>query len=468
MDLFTPVVPQEYQHPNFRHITKPGYYESASKVLNNWANGFVDRDGKFVKEFQTIGFNSSFWELYLFACFKELNCTFDQSHPSPDFVLTSPYGEFTAEATTANNPDKYRPEWDKAILEEPEMDYILRLSTLRLLQAVTTKAKKFKDSYSKLSHVQNKPFVICVSPFEQPFFFRQGSLGIVSVLYSYNQILTVPGPQEGELFIVGESRKYEVQKKPGTELPLGLFTNEYYREEMADVSAIIFSCEATTSKVRALATEGKDSLKFFGFRASRSEIQNEIKGFVMEGVDYQETLLDGCHVLFNPFAKHPLNPKIFEGREIAIHNYEPQTDRYQVIIPNGFLYGRRCMSVTLFETEEALNEYQSSMISTKTYDDLPLEIWPEDELMYRVGKLELLSENYMGHYRGWTILVSLHSIDKDWSALAVNTLCYSCAKFIEVKRDGNIASIMLGEWLLTKDEVYTAIKCKIDEISEQT
>jgi hypothetical protein len=181
MDLFTPVVSQERQHPNFCHIIKPGYYELASKVLNNWAKDFEDRDGKFVTEFQTT-FNSSFWELYLFACFKELNCTFDQSHPSPDFVLTSPYGEFTAEATTANHPEHYRPEWDKAMIDEPEMDYILRLSTIRLLQAVLQKSDKFKKSYSKLAHVQNKPFVICVSPFDQPFFFRQSHLAIVRVL----------------------------------------------------------------------------------------------------------------------------------------------------------------------------------------------------------------------------------------------------------------------------------------------
>lgn len=39
--------------------------------------GFEDRDGKFVKEFQTT-FNSSFWELYLFACLRDgLSCKVD-------------------------------------------------------------------------------------------------------------------------------------------------------------------------------------------------------------------------------------------------------------------------------------------------------------------------------------------------------------------------------------------------------
>lgn len=46
------------------------------EVLSGWASGFRDRDGKFVKEFQTT-YNSSFWELYLFAAFKDLGCTAD-------------------------------------------------------------------------------------------------------------------------------------------------------------------------------------------------------------------------------------------------------------------------------------------------------------------------------------------------------------------------------------------------------
>jgi len=463
MDLFTPVVSQELQHPNFRFITKPGFFDPESEVLKNWADGFVDRDGKFVMEFQTT-FNSSFWELYLFAFFKELNCKANLSYSSPDFVLTSPYGEFIAEATTANHPKDYRPEWDNEQVrpEEADMDDILRLSTLRLLQAVTDKFKKFNKSYSKLTHVQNKPFVICVSPFEQPFFYLQDCLAIIRVLYAYDQPLIISGDQEGELFVVGESRKYQVQKRPNSEIDLGLFTNE----NMADVSAVIFNNRATICKVRALAGKGKYPVIFYGSRAIETETETGVERFMAERPNYQETLLDGCHVLFNPFAKYPLDRKLFEGKEIAIHNYDPQTQTYQLRIPNGFLYQRACMSIS-GETEEAFNNYQAATRSKKNYEELPPEIWSDDKL-YEVGKNGLFSENYLGHYRGWTILVSLDSIDQDWSALAVNTLCYSHPNFREAYGDDSIASILLGEWLATKQEAYTAIKYKIDEIFEQT
>jgi hypothetical protein len=70
MDLFTHVVPPEALHPNFRRLADK--HSGADRaVLSQWADGFKDRDGKFVREFQAT-FNSGFWELYIFACCKEL------------------------------------------------------------------------------------------------------------------------------------------------------------------------------------------------------------------------------------------------------------------------------------------------------------------------------------------------------------------------------------------------------------
>jgi hypothetical protein len=61
MDLFTPIVGEAEQNPNFRTISKQSNQFNLD-VVNGWASGFQDRDGKFVKEFQTT-FDSSFWEL---------------------------------------------------------------------------------------------------------------------------------------------------------------------------------------------------------------------------------------------------------------------------------------------------------------------------------------------------------------------------------------------------------------------
>lgn len=74
------------QHPNFRAICaqQNGYN---GDVLNEWARGFKDRDGKFVYEFQRT-FDTCFWELYVFAVLKQYRLTVDFSRPAPDFLVT--------------------------------------------------------------------------------------------------------------------------------------------------------------------------------------------------------------------------------------------------------------------------------------------------------------------------------------------------------------------------------------------
>src|SRR6266576_6551759 len=106
MDLFTPCVPADRLHPNFKHVA----FEAAAEdraVLNAWARGFVDRDGKFVEEFQTT-FNSSFWELYLFAVLKKYGMQVDFSKARPDFCI--PSLSLNIEATIASSAQGSEPE----------------------------------------------------------------------------------------------------------------------------------------------------------------------------------------------------------------------------------------------------------------------------------------------------------------------------------------------------------------------
>ena len=63
-----------------------GDYARERDVFARWAQGFEDRYGKFVKEFQ-LSFESCLWELYLHASLKELSLPVDFSHHAPDFVI---------------------------------------------------------------------------------------------------------------------------------------------------------------------------------------------------------------------------------------------------------------------------------------------------------------------------------------------------------------------------------------------
>lgn len=114
MDLFKPVVNEQDFHPHFKSILIESRKAECEELMK-WAEGFLDRDGKFIKEFQTT-FNSSFWEIYLYAICKEYQLEIDWSYRTPDFVVNSCYGQFIIEATTANAASGKPNEWDRFLL----------------------------------------------------------------------------------------------------------------------------------------------------------------------------------------------------------------------------------------------------------------------------------------------------------------------------------------------------------------
>ena len=325
MDLFTPVVPPERQHPNFRFLTSIELSGPERAVLQDWATGFQDRDGKFVKEFQTT-YNSSFWELYLFAAFKELGCSVDFRYSSPDFVVDSPVGEFVAEATIASHPDGYTPEWERHIdinaVFDVNREELLTVATIRLANAITSKHRKYTNSYAKLPHVQGKPFVICLAPFEQPFFFLQNDLAIRRVLYAFDRHLYQDDRATGTRIVFGATTTESVGKDNGASVPMGLFT----RPGMEEVSAVLFSNTATYTKVRALAGEGPYPVLFFAARYNADDLEPRM--IELPRPQYSETVLDGLHLCLNPFATHPIDPSLFAERGSSLHTFDSSAEEH--------------------------------------------------------------------------------------------------------------------------------------------
>jgi hypothetical protein len=305
MDLFAPIVPTDKFHPNFANcIAKPNPHDRA--VIAKWADGFIDRDGKFVEEFQK-SFNSCFWELYLHAVLKEAGCRIDFSHNAPDFVVTDPL-PFVVEATVALNAKDTLPEWTPLDLKlrPRDLNEFNRSAMVRLLNSISEKNRKYEKSYRNLPHVMGKPFVLALTPFDQPFFYLEVQRAIEAVLYGYyvdeQEYLDDPSKFAS---VKGQAMK-AVRKNSTVELPLGIFNDSSH----AHISAVLFNSSATWGKVRAL---GEDPNPLMYFSAVRCNPTNgDIFVFRGPKADYHETLCDGLKVYHNPNANHRLDWRVFQ------------------------------------------------------------------------------------------------------------------------------------------------------------
>lgn len=336
MDLFTLQIEKEKLHPNFKSVVEndipSGYIsigmnlEKDRNTLQSWCTGFPDRDNKLVKEFQTT-FNTSFWEIYLYKLFTDYNFTFCWNHISPDFSLTAKGIDFIVEATTANKANDEKPnEWEK---QEPlanplnhaayeyyqqNMNEANRYSMIRLSNGILSKYKKYIDNYSKLEHVKNKPFIIAIAPFEQPFFYYQYSRPIIALLYDIYVDEEIHNKNCEKYPFPPTIYLNHIEKDNGAEIPLGFFNND----SMQEISAIIFSCNALWSKL----TDRKRNLIFLTKQGLMMERTNEL-------------IEDGLFIFHNPYAKNPLDNSIFRKNRVCqvyLNKYTKSINEEHVIL----------------------------------------------------------------------------------------------------------------------------------------
>lgn len=326
MNLFELQVGEEKLHVNFSRTLGVSQKADRDELLQ-WCDGFPDRDRKLVKEFQ-MTFNSSFWEIYLYALFQEIDLEIDLEmdwiHPTPDFIVNFNSKNIVIEATTASAAKGKVPEWEKDIADDhPTRFREMNIeSIIRLSNSILTKHRKYKDSYSKLEHVENLPFVIAVAPFEQPYFNNQYDTPIMALLYDYyvDEDAYNDAPQ---LYPNGPPgiKLGSVEKDNGTEIELGFFTDDSF----SDVSAILLSTTATWGKVEAMS--GNIDLERFINTVWWSKEQEALELRSSTTSEHKENIRDGLLVFHNPYAKLPIESDMFQHEGVVQVFVDPLTRR---------------------------------------------------------------------------------------------------------------------------------------------
>ena len=454
LDIFKPIVPEDKQHINFKNFMLE-QYKYARDVVAGWTEGFVDRDNKIVQEFQTT-FNSSFWEFYLNAALKNLGFNIDYSHGRPDFLIEKEGVRLALEATIASHPDGGKPEWDKLQISDYDQSswfQIIHLSTIRIANAIYIKHKKFVEEYSELGHVKGLPFIICVAPFEQPFFYAQADNAIRRVLYKYSAPLYITSDQTGEIIVVGEELVDSVVKHNKVDIELGFFTND----GMKEVSAIIFSNTATATKAKALMSSKHERTVFNAICYQRGA-WDEPYHIVESGGDYIETILDGLHVFLNPYASVPFDPNLFYSDEISLHDYDIDSNMLLEFVNDGFLLSRMCFSG---HEKGAIDPKNMQLVEVR-YKDYSFK-WEECKLYALNATVGHGINNHIAHYKGWTVVVFQGSIDNDWSAFAKYKEVFTIQDFMLLDPNRGVAMKSLSDFYQTKEEAFFAIQKAIDE-----
>ena len=333
LDLFAVKVSQDKLNPSFWFLSNQPGYGSAKELLISLLSDFNDQDGNFVKDFQSTGFDSRMWEIYLTYFFKEND--FVINHPSnrPDFCLEKYGFELFVEAVTVGR-NKENP---RKLLIEHESDETIRKHNytneemaLRFGSSLYSKKQK---NYPQLEHVKGKPFAIAIADFYEEFSMQASYNAILEYLYGYSYSHYFEA--DGELHVVPKDVK--PYKKGNVEIESGFFNQEGNEE----ISGIFFSNSGTISKfLRVGSSSGygeKDTIiEQFGVKYHHDP--NATKpDYFRRTFSYwkgSEAWSEGMNLYHNPNANYPIPVELFP--EIAHHNFVE--GKFQSILPDFYPY----------------------------------------------------------------------------------------------------------------------------------
>jgi hypothetical protein len=307
--IFDTKIPNEKQNPYFVRLNNDDSYIPAKTIINNIMPYFIDIDGNFIEQFQTTGFDSRIWELYLFSYFVEDSFVIDRRFNRPDFIL-SKYGEDVAvEAVIVgrkNNPPKYvhldtKEYLEKLLLAKESSDEM----AIRFGSSLYGKVKK---KYWDLDHLRGIPFVIAIADFHDDFSMTWSHNSLLKYLYGYEHDYHYD--KDGMLIISPKKIENHIGSKI---IPSGFFN----QPDVENISGILFSSSGTISKFSRMAIQagfGVKDIKTYrwGFSHNNDPYASKPKKFFYEVTEEsKETWAEGLDFYHNPNAKIPLNPDIF-------------------------------------------------------------------------------------------------------------------------------------------------------------
>ena len=239
-DLFEPIVDEGKLNPAFQYMRMSPASEPARLMANEIFQDFPDTDGNFVEQFQTTGFDSRIFELYLYAYLSRSSYSVNREHEQPDFIVTKGGVAIAIEATTVN------PTQTKDTIDTRK---IVDLTTEELREKVENELpirfggplfSKLNKEYWQLEQCRGIPIVFAIEAFQEEgsLYFSDSSLG----QYLYGLRHYPDWTEDGHLIV--RSTEIRDHKWGAKVIP----SNFFGQPNAEHISAVIFSNSGTYTK----------------------------------------------------------------------------------------------------------------------------------------------------------------------------------------------------------------------------
>lgn len=321
VDFFAKTPSKSSLHPTFLQLRDTAGWQAARSLISLQMRWYENQDGNFVEQFQTTGFDTRIWELYLFASFIEAGYRVEQPNPAPDFKLSGPMGRLQVEATTVNPTiidGKATPSQRPSSRDEID-NYMANYLPIRYAGPLVAKLQK---AYWDKPGWEEIPFAIAIQDFHDTMSMTFSGDALVRYLYGVGDAMPDGRPTRISTHTWGT-------KEIGSNF-FGLPGSE-------QVAAVIFNASGTLPKFNRIGIGAALGVPGVHVRHRGTEYdvaEHDWKPFEREvTIGYGETWMDGMVVYHNPNALNPLGDDSLPG---AAH-FRWLGDDMEGLIPNGHL-----------------------------------------------------------------------------------------------------------------------------------
>jgi len=316
VDLFAPIVPTEKQHPYFIRLIRDPGFSSAKAIINEIMLHFIDVDGNFVEQFQSTGFDSRLWELYLNLYLSEEQFFVNREHNAPEFIVEKSGKKIAIEAVIVGRKDDNPPKYFRYSGQVGTSDNDSEGLDAMAIKFGSPLYTKLNKRYWELSHVSGIPLIFAIADFHDDQSMLWGSTALINYLYGVKEDFHYDS--NNHLVIIPS--KIDVHTAGGKEIPSGYF----FQPDAEYVSAVLFSASGTISKFNRMGRQagfGDPNVAMIreGMCYDHDPDSSLPKVFRYEvDKNSSETWGEGLSMFHNPNALYPVPEELFPS--IAHHH----------------------------------------------------------------------------------------------------------------------------------------------------
>ncbi len=309
--LFDPIVETGKLHPSFEKVrnSPPGHPGRA--MMEDLFADFSDVDGNFLEQFQTTGFDTRCFELYVYAVLSREGFSLDRSKPNPDFLVEKGGTHAAIEVTTVNPSTRGAMATPPPNLESmsfaDRVQYEQNELAIRFGSPLFSKLQK---RYWELDHCKDKPLILFVQAFHSADALVFSDSALTSYLFGLKQ--SGSWSQDGELTV--STASVEKHAVPDKSIP----SNFFQLPDAEHVSAVVFSNSGSLAKFDRMGFQHGYGVATFNLTRFGTSFNPDPDAMDPTAFLYDvgqppliETWSQGLVVNHNPNARFPLPDGFF-------------------------------------------------------------------------------------------------------------------------------------------------------------